>query len=142
MLRDHQLILNSSDFIPFPKSYFARSDNLFNVYFVKIGWFWTLLFTMPFVYFTNFTLCCGNLQKFLQNHMPRLIIATIFWFSWTSLFSVVENSYGRCNYKGYETKRGCLKAGNFWSGFDISGHVFILIYSSLVLIEEARPIIG
>lgn len=97
---------------------------------------------MPFVYFTNFTLCCGNLQKFLQNHMPRLIIATIFWFSWTSLFSVVENSYGRCNYKGYETKRGCLKAGNFWSGFDISGHVFILIYSSLVLIEEARPIIG
>jgi hypothetical protein len=40
--------------------------------------------------------------------------------------------------KGYETKRGCLKAGHFWNGFDISGHVFILIYSSLVLIEEAR----
>lgn len=44
--------------------------------------------------------------------------------------------------KAYETKRGCLKAGHFWNGFDISGHVFILIYSSLVLIEEARPIIG
>lgn len=44
--------------------------------------------------------------------------------------------------KAYETKRGCIKAGHFWSGFDISGHVFILIYSSLVLIEEARPIIG
>lgn len=27
-------------------------------------------------------------------------------------------------------------------GFDISGHVFILIYSSLVLIEECRPIVG
>lgn len=44
--------------------------------------------------------------------------------------------------KAYETKRGCLKAGHFWSGFDISGHVFILIYSSLVLIEESRPIVG
>lgn len=28
-----------------------------------------------------------------------------------------------------------------WQGFDISGHAFILIHSSLVLIEEARPII-
>ena len=42
----------------------------------------------------------------------------------------------------HDTKRGCLKSGAFWSGFDISGHVFILIYSSLVLIEESRPIIG
>lgn len=130
------------DFIPFPKSYFARSDNLFNVYFVKLGWFWTLLFSSPFLYFTNFTLCCGDLQRFLKHHLPRLVIATFFWYSWTSIFNVIENAYGRCNIKAYETKRGCLKAGHFWSGFDISGHVFILIYSSLVLIEEARPIVG
>lgn len=42
---------------------------------------------------------------------------------------------------GYLTKSGCLKAGYLWHGFDISGHVFILIYASLILIEEARPII-
>lgn len=109
---------------------------------MKLGWFWTLLFSSPFLYFTNFTLCCGDLQKFLKHHVPRLVIATFFWYSWTSVFNVVENAYGRCNMKSYETKRGCLKAGHFWNGFDISGHVFILIYSSLVLIEEARPIIG
>lgn len=34
-----------------------------------------------------------------------------------------------------------MKAGHLWSGFDISGHAFILIHSSLVLIEEARPIV-
>jgi Inositol phospholipid synthesis and fat-storage-inducing TM len=130
------------DFSPFPRTYFARSDNLFNVYFVKIGWFWTLLLSSPFLFFVNFTLCCGNLQKFFKHHVPRLVIATIFWYSWTSLFNVIENAYGRCNVKAYETKRSCLKAGHFWSGFDISGHVFILIYSSLVLIEEARPIVG
>jgi len=42
----------------------------------------------------------------------------------------------------HDSKQGCLKSGAFWSGFDISGHVFILIYSSLVLIEESRPIVG
>ena len=130
------------DMTPFPKSYFARSDNLFNLYFVKFGWFWTLLVSSPFLYFTNFTLCCGDMQKLLKHHVPRLAIATVFWYSWTSIFNVIENAYGHCNMKAYETKRGCLKAGHFWSGFDISGHVFILIYSSLVLIEEARPIVG
>lgn len=130
------------DFTPFPKSYFSRSDNLFNVYFVKLGWFWTTLFSVPFLYLTNLTLCCGNLGKFLKHHLPRIVIATVFWFTWTKLFNVIETGFGRCNVKGFETKRGCLKAGHFWNGFDISGHAFILIYSSLVLIEEARPIVG
>ncbi|CAO1357443.1 unnamed protein product [Diamesa tonsa] len=130
------------DFTPFPKSYFSRSDNLFNVYFVKLGWFWTTLFSVPFLYLTNLTLCCGNLGKFLKHHLPRIVIATVFWFSWTKLFNVIETGFGRCNMKGFETKSGCLKAGHFWNGFDISGHAFILIYSSLVLIEEARPIVG
>lgn len=44
--------------------------------------------------------------------------------------------------KSYETKRSCLKAGHFWHSVDISGHCFILIFSSLVLIEETRPIVG
>lgn len=97
---------------------------------------------MPFLYLTNLTLCCGDLQKFLKHHLPRIVIATLFWFSWTKLFNVIEHAYGRCNMKGYDTKRGCLRGGYFWTGFDVSGHVFILIYSSLVLIEEARPIVG
>lgn len=42
---------------------------------------------------------------------------------------------------GFQSKSSCLKAGHLWHGFDISGHAFILIHSSLVLIEEARPII-
>lgn len=85
---------------------------------------------------------CGDRNKIFWNHLPRIAIATFFWFLWTKLFNVVENNYGRCHIKAYETKRGCLKAGHFWHSFDISGHTFILIYSSLVLIEEAKPIVG
>ena len=136
------LISLIGDFIPYPRTYFARSDNLFNVYFVKLGWFWTLLLSSPFMFMTSYTLCCGNAQRFLKHHFPRIVIATFFWFTWTKTFNFIENAYGRCNARHYDSKSSCLKAGHFWNGFDISGHVFILIYSSLVMIEEARPIVG
>uniref|UniRef100_A0A0K8TSM9 Putative inositol phospholipid synthesis protein scs3p n=1 Tax=Tabanus bromius TaxID=304241 RepID=A0A0K8TSM9_TABBR len=129
------------DFMPFPRTYFARSDNLFNVYFVKMGWAWTLVLSGPFLFMTSYTLCCGNTQKLLKQHLPRILIATGFWFVWTKLFNIVETSYGRCSARSFYTKSSCLKAGHLWYGFDISGHAFILIYSSLVLIEEAKPII-
>ncbi|XP_055913210.1 acyl-coenzyme A diphosphatase FITM2 [Eupeodes corollae] len=129
------------DFIPYPKTYFSRSDNLFNIYFVKIGWGWTLLFSLPFLVMTSIVLCCGDRKKMLTNHLPRLVVATFFWFFWTKLFNVIETSYGRCTVRGFDSKSSCLRAGHLWNGFDISGHAFILIHSSLVLIEEARPIV-
>lgn len=129
------------DFIPYPKTYFSRSDNLFNLYFVKIGWGWTLLLILPFQVMTSIVLCCGDRKKMLTNHLPRILIATFFWFFWTKLFNVIETSYGRCTAKGFISKSSCLRAGHLWNGFDISGHAFILIHSSLVLIEEARPIV-
>jgi len=129
------------DFAPFPKTYLARRDNLFNVYFVKMGWAWTLLLTTPFLCLTSLILCCGDRNRFLYNHLPRIVIATGAWFCWTKLFNIIEASYGKCNYKGFDTKSLCLRAGHFWHGFDISGHSFILVYASLVLIEEARPIV-
>ena len=130
------------DFLPFPKTYFSRSDNLFNVYFVKLGWAWTLIFSFPYLLLTSLTICCGDHKRAVKHHLPRLAIATFFWFVWTKLFNVIEATYGRCNNINYLSKSECLKAGYFWRGVDLSGHAFILLYSSLVLIEEARPIIN
>lgn len=130
------------DFAPYPKTYFARSDNFFNVYFVKWGWAWTLLLSVPYLVLTSFILCCGNREKLIKEHLLRIVIATFFWFAWTKTFNFIETMYGRCNVKNVDSKIDCLKGGHFWNGFDISGHAFILIYSSLVLIEEAKPIIG
>lgn len=130
------------DFSPYPRTYFARSDNLFNLYFVKWGWAWTLALSVPYLVLTSFTLCCGNREKMLREHLPRIVIATACWLFWTKSFNFIEALYGRCNVKSHGTKIACLKGGHFWNGFDISGHAFILIYSSLVLIEEARSIIG
>ncbi|KDR11133.1 FIT family protein CG10671 [Zootermopsis nevadensis] len=132
-----------ADVLPFPKTYFSRSDNVLNQYFVKLGWGWTLFVTSPFLFMTSFTYCCGKRDRILQ-HFARLGIATFAWYFWTTLFWYIETVYGRCNAspEKFQTKETCLAGGYFWHGFDISGHVFILIYSSLVLIEEARAING
>lgn len=136
------LISLIGDFFPFPKTYLARSDNFFNVYFVKWGWAWTLALSVPYLVLTSYILCCGNREKLIREHLTRMAIATFFWLVWTKSFNFIEMMYGRCNIKGFDTKIACLKGGHFWHGFDISGHAFILIYSSLVLMEEAKPIIG
>lgn len=130
------------DFAPFPRTYFARSDNVFNVYFVKLGWAWTLAVCVPYLVMTSRVLSAGDTNRMLIHHVPRIAIATAVWFVYTKSFNYIENVYGRCNVRGLDTKPACLKGGHFWNGFDISGHIFILMYSSLMLIEEARPIVG
>ncbi|XP_059614881.1 acyl-coenzyme A diphosphatase FITM2 [Phlebotomus argentipes] len=130
------------DFMPYPRTYFARSDNLFNQYFVKIGWFWTMILTIPYSLLTSYVVCCGDAKRVVKHHIIRIGIATACWYVWTTLFNVIESSFGRCTDKRFVTKSSCLKAGFLWNGFDISGHAFILIYSSLVLIEEARTIVN
>ncbi|KAJ9596562.1 hypothetical protein L9F63_012395 [Diploptera punctata] len=130
-----------ADVLPFPKTYLSRSDNILNQYFVKIGWFWTLFVTVPFLVMTSHTYCCGKRDK-IMHHLARLLIATFTWFFWIKLFSYIESVCGHCNVKKYQTKETCLKGGYFWYGFDLSGHAFILIYSCLILIEEARAING
>jgi len=130
-----------ADVLPFPKTYFSRSDNVLNQYFVKLGWGWTLFVTSPFLLMTSYTYCCGRREKVLQ-HFARLGIATFSWYFWTKLFWYIETVYGYCSLKKYQTKEVCIGGGFFWYGFDVSGHTFLLIYSSLVIIEEARAING
>ena len=36
------------------------------------------------------------------------------------------------------TRYTCYKAGYHWSGFDISGHCFLLTWNNLVIIEELQ----
>lgn len=130
------------DFAPLPKTYMSRSDNIFNAYFVKYAWGWNLLFLVPFVIFTSYIYTCGNRDKMLKKHIPRIVIATCAWYFWTKLFNIIETGYGKCNARSLTSKEACLKSGYFWNGFDISGHSFILIYGSLVIIEECRAIMN
>lgn len=131
-----------ADLMEIPKFYLSSSNNILNLYFVKIGWFWTLFLSVPFVCMTSYTYCCGK-KNMMYRHLIRLAIATFFWYFWVNFFVYVEKMYGFCvNQKNLKTKMSCVSHGSRWHGLDLSGHAFILIYSTLVLIEEAKPILG
>lgn len=136
------LISLIADVATIPRIYLSRSDNIFNKYFVKYAWGWNLILLVPFMLFTSYIYCCGQVKRIAKHHLPRLAIATSFWYFWTTLFNYIEASYGKCQIKQYSSKESCLKAGHVWNGFDTSGHSFILIYGSLLLIEEARSMIN
>ena len=73
------------------------------------------------------------------------MFATCAWLIWLNFFRYIETNFGRCyNTKDLllQEKAKCLQAGKFWSGLDISGHAFIIIYSSLILAEEGSTLIG
>lgn len=136
------LISLIADVLTIPKIYLSRSDNIFNKLFVKFAWGWNLILLVPFVILTSIVYCCGNKQSIIKNHMLRLGIATFFWWFWTTLFNVIEASYGRCGNQNFSVKSECLQNGHMWNGLDLSGHCFILIYGSLFVIEETRCIVN
>nr|CAH7744570.1 unnamed protein product [Callosobruchus chinensis] len=131
-----------ADVLPFPKIYLSRSDNVFNRLFVKFSWAWNLALLIPFVLLTSLIYCCGDRAKVAKLHLSRLGIATLFWYFWTSLFNYIEASYGKCGNATFATKTSCLLEGHVWNGFDLSGHSLILIYGSLMIIEETRCIVN
>ena len=56
--------------------------------------------------------------------------------SWYLLLNI-----GSCsNQLIYDIKQ-CKNANYLWSGFDISGHCFLLLHSSLLLLEEISPLL-
>ena len=122
----------------------CRSDNALNRYFIKWAWGWLLTTMIPWVVLTAHTIGCGR-RSILVKHLMRLVFATCAWLAWMNLFHYIETNFGRCyNTKDplLQEKSKCLQAGKFWSGLDISGHTFIIIYSSLILAEEGKTLIG
>lgn len=130
-----------SDFTPSASHYMARQDNVFNQYFVKFGWGWTLFITGAFVCVTSFTYSCGNIGV-IKNQLTRLFIATGVWYGLTGAFLMVEEVSGVCNATKLLNKAECLASGYKWRGFDISGHCFLLVWNSLFMIEEGKAYLG
>ncbi|CAB4061338.1 unnamed protein product [Lepeophtheirus salmonis] len=120
------------------KNYLSNPHNIFNIYGVKYGWGWTLAGTLPFITSTSIVLK----GKSLPYGMIRLAIATGIWFISTCIFQSIESTTGICNSPQYYTKVTCRRAGFNWSGFDVSGHSFLLIWNNLFILEEARSYIG
>lgn len=127
-----------------PQTYFSSSRNALNVYFVKVSWGWTVLLLTPFLLLSNSSF--SRSAYFLGRRLLSLAVATAVWYLCTEAFFYIEDATGSCFeadgggvLKEFTSKASCRRAGFHWSGYDISGHSFILAYSSLFIVEETAP---
>lgn len=118
--------------------YLAQKSNFINQYFVKMGWAWTLAVCTPFVIMSSIVYTGFNLNH-IRKHVGRLLVATFIWFTFTSLFDVIDSNTGSCLKGEIKNKLECKSSRNEWvNGFDISGHVFILMHSLFLMLEEVK----
>jgi len=122
-------------------SYFAQGDNFLNRIFVRVGWGWTLFLVSTFVGLTSYTTSCGK-KDVIRNQALRMLIGTLVWFCYTTLFVIVEYKSGICSVTKYLDKASCASKGYRWRGFDISGHTFLLIWNNLFILEEGKAYLG
>lgn len=148
-----------------PANYFARKNNIFNLYFVKIGWVWLtvafaslLLFQPAYRSLQQQTRFRRSLQAFL-----RYTIATTVWYlmtQWCFGPAIIDRSFvvtgGKCEQvldrlgqaasdasasvqpETLFTATACKAAGGAWrGGHDISGHILMLVLATAVLAFEA-----
>ncbi|RMZ69909.1 alpha-galactosidase 2 [Pyrenophora seminiperda CCB06] len=144
--------------VEFAPSYFAQKKNVFNVYFVKVGWFWA---TLAFAFFV--TLHPGFGQGASARRIRAVLrysLVTMWWCFLTQWFfgpPLIDRGFritgGQCellrqpgaredmsNTREYITAATCKAVGGTWKGgHDISGHVFLLILGSSLLWLEFLP---
>ncbi|KAF2502742.1 hypothetical protein BU16DRAFT_449764 [Lophium mytilinum] len=146
----------------FAPSYFAKKKNIFNVYFVKVGWFWTTLAFVAFV-LTNPGLGVPLRPYVTRRRITaslRYLAVTAWWTVITQWFfgaPLIDRGFrftgGQCEMlrdaeareemsdaREYFTAAACKAVGGQWKGgHDISGHVFLLIMGSGLLWFEILP---
>lgn len=145
-------------------SYFAQKRNVFNIFFVKRGWFWTTVAFFLYI-FTHPSLGAPLRPQLTRRRMQatvRWALATVSWVfvtQWCFGPAIVDRSFrlsgGACELMNdpnaraemsktteFFTARACKVAGGRWTGgHDISGHVFLLILGSALLWMEVLPTI-
>jgi len=137
-------------------NYFAGKHNILNIYFVKIGWFWTTLAFLLLQITTRPS--SATAQKHYVQSVFRYALVTFSWILTTQWFfgpPLIDRSFaltgGHCELQLVNTTSlkeavdmtmitsgvVCKNAGGRWrGGYDISGHVFMLVLSSAFLLYE------
>ncbi|XP_071428909.1 acyl-coenzyme A diphosphatase FITM2 [Pithys albifrons albifrons] len=147
--------LKDSDLVP--DTPLRNKRNPLNVYFVKLAWAWTLWLLLPFIALTTYQFARSNFLYgrtrsvlLVLRRLSALAVGTAVWYVCTELFVYIENLTGECSIttkpgdtpRLYSTKQECHQDSGVWSGFDISGHCFLLSYCALMILEEVAVLEG
>ncbi len=121
-----------------PETVFSNKNNPVNQYLVKLSWMWTLTFLIPTVLIT--AVDSSSIWEAAVGHFGRIFVGHNVWFGVTSLIDLLDNTLGECSEGTISSAKSCIRGGHEWSGFDISGHVFLLSYCIFVITEEAASL--
>jgi len=120
-------------------SYLANAKSFPNQYFVKFAWGWTFSAVFLFMFVSNYITTGSWFSDRTLKSSGRLVVGTIVWYVFARIvFPYIEEATGVCEVSGLVTKRSCYIAGHYWSGFDISGHCFLLSWNNLFMVEESQ----
>ncbi|KAE8149637.1 inositol phospholipid synthesis and fat-storage-inducing TM-domain-containing protein [Aspergillus avenaceus] len=145
-----------------PVNYFARKDNVFNVYFVKVGWLWlTAAFASLAFTQSPYTTSSSQQPRRIGQALIRYTLATLVWYLTTQWFfgpAIIDRSFvitgGKCEQIIPKAEAGstklhtlltataCKSAGGAWrGGHDVSGHVFMLVLATSILAFETIGVV-
>lgn len=122
-----------------PDTVFSKKNNFINSYFAKFSWAWTLIWLSLTVSIMGALYSALKVEVLLR-HLGRVAVGHVIWFSVTSLIELLDNYTGVCTEKGVLSAKMCRRGGHAWTGFDISGHIFLLSYCVFMVTEEAANI--
>ncbi|ETN38097.1 uncharacterized protein HMPREF1541_07721 [Cyphellophora europaea CBS 101466] len=150
-------VASSQDASDHRHNYFAGKRNFINLYFVKLGWFWTTV-AFGFLQSTNRSPSSSKSRHYSQA-FTRFAIVTMVWYLTTQWFfgpALIDRSFtitgGHCEspplselsdfkesitFPTIASATYCKAKGGRWrGGHDISGHIFMLVLSSACLVYE------
>lgn len=133
-----------------------------NLKFVKLIWFWTMVVVTPFAVLFSVKIQSYSVYNFERTKAKKakvryskvvpvliriLIFGTTIWYLFTHLKRLWFQSTGRCLIE--HSNKVILKATTpklcnwynveknaYWSGFNLSGHSFMLNFSSMITLTE------
>lgn len=129
-------VVKELDLSPDKISSIADRNSWLNNVLVKWSWGWTLSCLLPTVFISTYH--CSRWCRLL--HLSRLAVAHCVWYTTTTMFVKLDDKIGSCSDDSSLTRRQCVQNNASWSGFDISGHIFLLSYCVYILTEETTAL--
>ena len=121
--------------IELPETYFSNKYNPLNQFMAKYAWGWTVVVLLPLILSRKQT-------RSVIVGILLLGLSTMYFLISVKFMNFVHHITGSCSIQNSEiqmnTRSICNKNGGYWQGFDISGHCFLLVHSSLYINHELK----
>lgn len=106
------VLITFCSILSLPEEYKVEKSNVLNQWFVKIGWFWTNALILPLLFLT----IKNDDKENVAQATLRILSSTFLWYTSVNLFQLIDTN----------------------TGFDISGHTFLLMFSNLIINSEIK----